>query len=344
MPDFDNDLLLITCASGKQATALLPHVIPKWKHIRLQVLSTASKARLEKQYPTAEVICADMADPTACRKLLDDVSSCFLVGPPLYDIPTCIHSPLKSHLLATLPPFSKPETRSTNASPSSHPQETTLCTNIISAASPNTHILYTSVLHPMLRKLLNHDSKRYTEETLLESGLSYTILQPSTLMENLPLAHLLSSSQERPTYPINWDPATKFSFTTTLDIAEAAYAILIAPENHVYATYEIVSTPSPLSYTEAIAIVSEEIGKEIKVERRSLEEAADVGVKIVAGGKEVTREMRDVGVRMFLYYCERGLLGNSNVLEMLLGRKPRDYRTWVRERVREIREGEEKEE
>lgn len=306
MPDFDNDLLLITCASGKQATALLPHIIPKWKHVRLQVLSTASKERLEKAYPSAEVICADMADSHACHQLLKNTTSVFLVGPPF------------------------------------HPHESTLCTNILDAAltQPTTpYILYTSVLHPILRKLLNHDIKRYTEEYLIESSLPYTIIQPTTMMENLPLAHLMSSPE--PIYPANWSPATKFSFVSTLDIAEAAYKILCAPEKHRYATYQLVSTPEPLSYNEAMAIVSEEIGKEVKIVPRSLEEAADRGVKMVAGGRDVTQGMKDVGVRMFLYYDDRGLLGNSGVLEWLLGKKPRDYRTWVREKVKEIRGKEE---
>ena len=41
------------------------------------------------------------------------------------------------------------------------------------------HFIYASVLHPCLRKLMNHDCKRYVEEYLIESGLPYTILQPS---------------------------------------------------------------------------------------------------------------------------------------------------------------------
>lgn len=34
--------------------------------------------------------------------------------------------------------------------------------------------------------------------------------------------------------------------------------------------------------------------------------------------------------RMFMYYNEKGLVGSSNVLGWLLGRKPLEYEDWVR--------------
>ncbi|KAI5208442.1 hypothetical protein E4T38_02955 [Aureobasidium subglaciale] len=43
MPDFENYLILITCASGKQSAALIPHILNMYKNIRLQCNSSASK-------------------------------------------------------------------------------------------------------------------------------------------------------------------------------------------------------------------------------------------------------------------------------------------------------------
>jgi len=54
------------------------------------------------------------------------------------------------------------------------------------------HCVYSSVLHPGLRKLISHDCKRYVEEYLIESSLPYAILQPSTFMDQLPIQKLLS--------------------------------------------------------------------------------------------------------------------------------------------------------
>lgn len=85
MPGYENELLLITGASGRQATELIPHVVNKWKHIRLAVNSSSSKERLEKAYPNADVVQTDLANPKACEKLLEGVTCCFFVGPPLHD-------------------------------------------------------------------------------------------------------------------------------------------------------------------------------------------------------------------------------------------------------------------
>lgn len=80
--NYEKDLLLVTCASGKQATELVPHLYGKWKKLRLQVVSDSSKERLSKQYPNAEVVQAELTDPSACNKLLEGVTAVFLICPP----------------------------------------------------------------------------------------------------------------------------------------------------------------------------------------------------------------------------------------------------------------------
>lgn len=85
----EQDLLLITCATGKQGTGLLPHIARKWKRLRLHVGSDASRDRLQKHYPSVEVVVADMADPTTAPKLLDGVTCCFMVCPPYVYILEC---------------------------------------------------------------------------------------------------------------------------------------------------------------------------------------------------------------------------------------------------------------
>lgn len=65
--------------------------------------------------------------------------------------------------------------------------------NMIEAARTNKikHFVHSSVLLPSLRKLLHHKDKRHVEEALIESGLRYTILQPSNFMDNFPIQKLL---------------------------------------------------------------------------------------------------------------------------------------------------------
>jgi hypothetical protein len=67
--DPSSDLLLITSASGKQATALLP-LLTSWKNIRLAVNIASSKQRLQQQHPHADVVQTDLYSPQNCTALL----------------------------------------------------------------------------------------------------------------------------------------------------------------------------------------------------------------------------------------------------------------------------------
>jgi len=305
MPDHQNETILITCASGKQSSALIPHLLPHYPNLRLQCHSSSSTATLSENYPKAEIVQADLVNKDDCTRILKNITACFLV----------------------LPPF--------------HPHESQLGINFIDACNdqrdaggPFQHLVYSSVIHPILQKLLNHDVKRYVEEYLIESGLDYTILQPTHIMEMLPLAKLMED--EKPTYQCNWSPETKFSFVTTRDIGEAAAKVLLQRDAHFAATYQLVSTPAPLSYVEACGIVSKVLGKEVKVQQKGFEDAVENSIKMINGGKEPPKQMKEIGARMFLYYNERGLVGNSNVLRWLLERETTGYEEWVRTRVGEI--------
>lgn len=309
MPDHQKELILITCASGKQSSALIPHLLQDYPNVRLQCHSSSSETSLSSKYPNTEVVQADLANKDDCIRILANVTACFLV----------------------LPPF--------------HPHETQLGINFIDACvaqkgsgGPLQHLVYSSVIHPILQKLLNHDVKRYVEEYLIESGLNYTILQPTHMMEMLPLAKLLEDKE--PVYQCNWNPATKFSFVTTKDVGEAAAKVLKQREMHYAATYQLVSTPQPLSYIEACEIVSRVIGKQVKAQHKGFEDAVETSIKMINGGKEPPKQMKEIGARMFLYYNERGLIGNCNVLKWLLGRETTGYEEWVKMRVEEFQQKE----
>jgi len=310
--DFENELLLITAASGKQSTHLIPHVLKQWKHIRLQVTSQSSKDRLEKQYAdhsSVEVVQADMTSQQDCHKLLEGVTACFLITPGF------------------------------------NPHETMAGYNIIDAALAQPkgqfkHLLYSSVIHPILRKLINHDAKRYIEEYLVESGLSYTIVQPTVLMENLPIAKLIN--EDNPTHFSLWNPDTQFSFVSCRDVGEASANILAQREKHSYATYQLIGTPSPLTHNDISSLVSDVIGKEVKLEQKLLEEGVKLFSNVLTHGEspeDAPFATTQGCARMFMYYNEKGLLGNPNVLEMVLGKKPLGYEEWVKVNLEESKGG-----
>jgi uncharacterized protein YbjT (DUF2867 family) len=172
--NFETDVLLLTCASGKQCSRLIPLLYKQWKNLRLVVNSESSEESLKAKWPNATVVRADMARIEDARRILSGVTSVLYIGPSV------------------------------------HNHETEIGYTMIDAARHESqhgnlkHFIYSSVLHPRIRKLLNHDCKRYVEEYLVESGLNYTIIQPSHILDQFPVEMLLQS--ENPVFPASFDP------------------------------------------------------------------------------------------------------------------------------------------
>ena len=196
------------------------------------------------------------------------------------------------------------------------------------------HFIYSSVLHPSLRKLMNHDCKRYVEEYLIESGLPYTILQPSHFMDMFPIQKLLS--EEDPTYIARWDPDVKFSYTSLHDLGDAATKILEQREEHFWATYQMVSTSLPMGYREVCELASKVVGKEVRVETMPFQKTME-GKGEAEGmlGLPPGEHERDGIQRMLLYYEYRGLVASTNVMRWILGREPTNWDDWIRGKMRE---------
>ncbi|KAF1976581.1 NAD(P)-binding protein [Bimuria novae-zelandiae CBS 107.79] len=299
LADPSKDFLLITSASGKQAWALLP-LLSEWKRLRVAVHSSASKERLQKQYPHAEVIPTDLYSPANTLALLKDITVCIHIGP------------------------------------SYHPHEREIGFMMIDAALHSTttnpgvfkHFILSSVLNTQLSKMLNHDCKRYIEERLMESGLPYTILQPTTFMDNLPVGML--AQQEIPVFRSTWNTENKFSWIATRDLAAAFDVVLTQREKHFYASYPLVSTHETMSFAEAMKVISQRIGKEVKVEVMEYRAAvSSLLVRLYGTSEGVDQRSINTAQRMILYYDNRGLIGNSNILEWLIGRPATQFDQWV---------------
>lgn len=270
----------------------------------------------------------DMADQNETIKMLRDVTSVYHIGP------------------------------------SFHHQELEIGYNMINAAVEEArmgnfkHFVMASVINTQIRKLMNHDVKRYIEERLIESGLKFTILQPSIFMDVFPIPLLMS--QEKPVYMANWNTELPFSFTALKDLGEAGARILCEREKHYLAQYQLVST-DPLTYKEAVGIVSKAIGKNIEIKDRTHEDALKFYMNMLFGLGPHHPISRDTTERL-LIYCKLSLLlemvihqicksqsqlmidsnhsliGNTNVLEWLLGRKTTSFMELTVSRVAHLRE------
>ena len=288
------EILVLTCASGKQCSHILSrlHERPIRYRLRLVVYSSTSAERLRKLYPDAEVLQAKLDAPDDCAKIVGGASTVYYVGPTFM------------------------------------PQELQYACNMIDAAVAESlkpasrlrHYVLSSVLHPEISKLLNHDRKRLIEEYLVESSLPYTILQPSHFADNAIGRMIAQKDAEAPVFFAAHDPAVVFSFSCLRDHAEASIKIIDERSRHFFATYQLVST-LPMAYNEYVHSIARVLGKQFEIKRIPYEDAVEMYCNLVFGKSEGVQQSRKDGAeRLLLYYNSRGVVGNPSVLEWLLGR------------------------
>ena len=157
----------------------------------------------------------------------------------------------------------------------------------------------------------------------MESGLNYTILNPSNFTDAFPLQKALDSGVS--TMP--WNAEIRFSHTCLYDLGEVGSIILDEREKHYFAQYQTVST-EPISHREQCDRASKILGKEIK---------AEVMPFAVTMGEEAEKALgmgshpytKDGVRRLVLYYSYHGLRGSPNVMRWVLGREPMSFEEWL---------------
>ncbi|KAI0722968.1 NAD(P)-binding protein [Earliella scabrosa] len=286
--------VLITAAAGRTSSfvikALLESASVSPSDLRLFVRSQESVAKVKERFP-------QLAD------------SAFAIGDYLE--------------ASTLPPALKGVDVVFHNAPAFHALESAMGIALIDAAKVAgvKHFVYCSVLFPILTKLLNHKAKLFVEEHLIESGLNYTILQPSSLMQNVNIERVVSTG----VLPAAYSPQTLQGYLDLEDLAAVARLVLLDPASHNRARYELVG--ENYTFEDVAREISKQAGKEIKVERIALDQVLGRNATHV----NIQNEFQMEGLaRMMYYYDKRGIPGNSNAVRWLLGRPAT---TWA-ERIR----------
>jgi uncharacterized protein YbjT (DUF2867 family) len=207
--------------------------------------------------------------------------------------------------------------------PNVHPGEVDIGVGIIQTAKEAgvEHFVYHSVLHPQIEAMPHHWLKLRVEEHLIESGLPFTILQPTAYMQNIAslIPKLLEGGAYRVPYPIE----TGISLVDLEDIAQAAAVVLTEP-GHTGATYELVGT-GPITQSQVAAVLSEVLGKDIQAQRIPYKTWETQAFKKGLGSYQ-----RHTLLKMFQSYKKFGFSGNSLVLGWLLGRQPTTLESCLR--------------
>jgi uncharacterized protein YbjT (DUF2867 family) len=207
--------------------------------------------------------------------------------------------------------------------PPMHPQEDVIARNFIELARAENiarFVLY-SVLHPLLDDVPHHARKLQAERHLVNSGLTYTILQPSRYMQHLlPIWKAVLTTGQ---HSMAFDTRAPFSVVDLADLAEAIASVMTRP-GHDGATYQLAG-PQTLSQDDMAHILSDLLGRSIRAVAKPLEE-----FRREAAAAGMPAERIETMCLMNAHYSAHGLVGNANVLRWILGREPTSFADFVR--------------
>ena len=281
-------MLLVTAANGNQGKLLIPKLIAAKIPFRACVKSEASAARLS-ELGVMDVVVGDIADPKVWDKALSDVRTIYHIGPGL------------------------------------HPYEREMGLLAVDAAKRAgvEHFVFSSVLHSIASALVQHEIKRDIEEYLIESGIEFTILQPSNYMMPLKVMSAFRDSVFR----LSWSLDRLQCLVDLDDVTDVAFKVLAEGEKHWGATYELVGEGRYSAY-DLGGIISKVIGREVSV----VEIDGDTYLKAFFGDVDPAQFPHQGRVLRAItdWYSKHDFVGNANILTWLLGREPTSFAQFVR--------------
>src|SRR6478672_2199389 len=193
--------ILVTGASGKTGQRMVASIAKKGGTVRAFVRRPEAGGPL-KQAGAAEIALGDLMDRDSLRLAMTGVAQVLHICPPM------------------------------------HPREDAIAHTMIGLAGDlavDRFVLY-SVLHPLLADVPHHDRKLQAERALVDSGLNYTILQPSRYMQHL--AVIWKTVLATGVHSMPFATTARFSLVDLADLAEAAARVMIEP-GHEAATYQL---------------------------------------------------------------------------------------------------------
>ena len=291
-------MILVTAAHGNQGRVLIP-MLHRAGHKVRALRSTPGRDKELRRLGADEVIVGDAADRSVLRRALDGIDTVYHVGP------------------------------------SAHPREREMGFAMVDVARESgvRHLIFNSVLHAIASKLIQHKTKRDVEEYIIESGVNFTILQPSDYM----LPALLRSAFESGVFRLSWSLDRLQAMIDLHDLAEIVVKMTEEREKHFGATYELTA-PGAYSAHDIAAAIARVTEKPIAVEEVTTEGFRD-SFYADESSRNSARYQYDVFRAITVWYGQYDFIGNANVLTWLLGRQPTNLdafvaREWKRRPVR----------
>ncbi|CAA9311857.1 hypothetical protein AVDCRST_MAG94-1003 [uncultured Leptolyngbya sp.] len=278
--------VLMIGATGKYASLVVPELKQRGVTIRALVRDK-DKVDAARQQGVDEVSIADLRNPESLRTAAAGVDGVFHINPALA------------------------------------PDEAEMGVAMVEAAKVAgvRKFVFSGVIHPSLSKLSNHTAKCPVEEALYESGMEFTVLQPTRFMQQN-LEWDWNAVLEKGHFSLPYSKQLKGSYVDYRDVAEVA-ALALTGDKLNYGTFEL-SAPDMFSRVEIAAMISEAIGQTIEAGELSFDEWVKAAHIPEGSFREGLRQL-------YVYYNQYDFLGNALILRAILGREPRTMEQYIQD-------------
>ncbi|MEY2927342.1 MAG: hypothetical protein RL367_1819 [Pseudomonadota bacterium] len=280
-------MILVNAANGQQGRLLVPKLVKAGLELRACVQSDSSAAALHAA-GVADVIVGEISDPDVIARAVTGIDKIYHVCPGI------------------------------------HPQERELGFAWIDAARAAgvRHFVFSSVLHPHITELVQHEIKRDIEEHLISSGLEFTILQPTIYMAPRRFKPAIDGGVLR----AGWSLDRLQSLVDIGDVTDVAATVLTDCERHAAATYQLVGAGRYTARDMAM-IMADVLGREVRVEQI----APEAYFKGLFGDCDLSQMAHQLSVARSLTsrYSSHDFVGNANTLSWLLGREPTTFAQFI---------------
>ena len=285
-------MILVTGAAGKTGQAVIKALVARKSQPVRALVRRDEQTQIVKSLGAKEAIVGDMRDATTLKRAAQGVHAIYHICP--------------------------------NVSP----EEIQIGKTAVAAAREAgvERFVFHSVMHPQTEAMTHHWNKLRVEEALFESGLAYTILQPSSYMQNV--LGGWKAIVECGVYTVPYTVEARMSMVDLDDVAQAEAVILTEP-GHLGATYELAG-PEVLTQTQIADILSKHLKRPVRAEQITIE-----AWTLQARASGMGEYQIETLVKMFRYYDRNGFWGNPHTLSQLLGRTPTKFDAFVERTISE---------
>ena len=278
--------VLMVGATGRYAGHVLPELKKRGVKVRALVRSRES-GRKARERGADETVIGDLHEPKGLISAAVGVDAVFYIGPAF------------------------------------QPRESDMGIFMVDAAKAAGvgKFVFSSVMHPSISKLTHHAAKRPVEETLYESGMTFTVLQPAIFMQCMEDGwnEVIRSGR----FALPYSRRVKTCYVDYRDVAEVAAEAFVS-DRLDNGTFELCA-PGMYNRVEIAALMSQALDLRIEAGEMSFDWWADT-VEIPEGPARAGLK------RMYADYNQYGFRGgNATVLRALLGREPRTLKEFFYE-------------